>query len=102
MAVFSEKRNEEWYDAEIAPSLLALADKCRGRGMSMVATVEFAPGKRGSTMSLQERAGLAMQMLRLCMNAGENVDGYLISLSKFCKANRIDTGDSIFLRKFDD
>lgn len=89
---------EDWYDAEIAPKLLELADRCREHGMAMVATVEYAPGERGSTMALPDGTGLAMQMLRLCANAGENVDGYMIALRRFCDANGIDTGASIFMR----
>ena len=94
----SDLLGEEWYDAEIAPKLLELADRCRERGMAMVATVEYARGERGSTMALPDGAGLAMQMLRLCANAGENVDGYMIALSRFCYANGIDTSASIFMR----
>lgn len=94
----SELLGEEWYDTEIAPQLLALAERCRERGMAFVATVEYAPGKRASTAAMVEGAGLAMQMLRLCANAGENVDGYMIALRKFCAANGIETGASIFMR----
>lgn len=93
---------EDWYGVEIAPKLLELADRCRERGIAMVATVEYAPCERGSTMALPDGTGLAMQMLRLCANAGENVDGYMIALRRFCDANGIDTGTSIFMRNEDE
>ena len=48
---------------------------------------------------LPEGTGLAMQMLRLCANAGESVDGYMISLIRFCKASGISTDASLFLRR---
>lgn len=51
-----ELSGEDWYDAEIAPKLLGLAGRCRERGMAMVATVEYAPGERGSTMALPDNA----------------------------------------------
>lgn len=90
--------SEEWYDTEIAPKLLELADRCRERGMAMVATVEYAPGERGTTMAMPKGAGLAMQMLRLCASAGDNVDGYMIALLRFCNSNGISTDASIFMR----
>lgn len=96
--MLNELLGEDWYGSEIAPKLLELADRCRERGMAMVATVEYEPGKRGSTMAMPDGAGLAMQMMRLCANAGENVDGYMIALRKFCDANGIDTATSIFMR----
>jgi hypothetical protein len=91
---------EDWFDAEIAPALMALAAKCRERGMAMVATVEYEPGERSSTMSLPDGAGLEMQMLRMCANAGKNVDAYMIGLTRFCEANGIRTDSSMFLSRF--
>jgi len=91
--------NEQWYDAEIAPALLALAERCKEREMSLVAVVEYAPGERGATYQLTESAGLPMVMLQLCGMAGENVDGYMIGLTRYCKKHGIDTGASMFMTR---
>lgn len=50
--------NKEWYDTEIAPKLLEIAQQCEAHGVSMIATVEYAPHEIGHTFTLQENAGL--------------------------------------------
>ncbi len=89
--------NEQWYDAEIAPALMALAERCKERGISLVAVAEYSPGERGATYQLTENAGLPMVMLQLCGMAGENVDGYMIGLTRYCKKHGIDTSASMFM-----
>ena len=42
--------SEQWYDDEIAPALAEIAEKCRKKGVPMVAVVEYEPGERGSTL----------------------------------------------------
>lgn len=39
--------NEEFYDQEIAPALLKLAEKCKERDMAFLASVEFDPKNHG-------------------------------------------------------
>lgn len=94
--------NEQFYDEQIAPALLALAERCKERGMSLVATVEYEPKARASTFSLTEEACLAMRMLAMCANAGENVDAYMIGLTRYCRENGVDTSSSIYLRRAGD
>lgn len=91
--------SEEWYDAEIAPALLALARQCEERGMSFVAAVEYQPGERAGTYLLTESAGLEMRMLHLCARTAPNVDSYVIGLQRYCAEHGIDTGGSIVLRR---
>lgn len=55
---------EAWFDSEIAPQLLALADLCRERGMSFINVVEFAPGERASTVRMTDGAGAAMEAIK--------------------------------------
>ena len=41
--------NEEIYDAEIAPALLKIMQRCQELGFPMVASVEWEVGETGST-----------------------------------------------------
>ena len=93
--------NERWYDEEIAPALAEIAQKCHARDIPMVAVVEYDPGKRGRTYVSTPKEGLAMTMLGHCAKMGENVDGYMIGLVRYCYEKGIDTSGSIYLRKFE-
>lgn len=89
--------NEEWYDKEAAPKLRALIDDIRARGMSAVAVIEYAPDHRRRTVLLGPHAGLSMKMLALCAAAGENIDGYMIALTRHCREHGIDTSASMVM-----
>ncbi len=65
---------ETYYDREIAPRLVEVARLCEAQGMSIVASVEYNPDKRGSTISEVEFAGLAQQIVRWATLADRNVD----------------------------
>jgi hypothetical protein len=90
--------NEAWLDAELGPKLRELAKLCGERGMSFVAVVEYGPGERSRTTRLAPDAGLAMRMLTLCAAAGENVDGYMINLIRYCREKGVDTSASMVMR----
>ena len=89
---------EAWYDAEIAPALAALAKRCHERGMAFVAVVEYQPGDRAGTYYMTEDAGLAMIMQYLCSRTAPNVDAYIMSLKRHCKAVGQDISGSFVLR----
>ena len=91
--------DEAWYDVEIAPALAALAKRCNERGMSFVAAVEYQRGDRGGTYYMTKDAGLEMRMLHLAAQTVPNVDGYIMSLAKFCKANGVDIGASFVMKR---
>lgn len=91
--------DEKWYDEEIAPKLKEIAKQCEEKGIAFVATVEYAPGERGSTYLIPEGAGLAMRMLCHCSRMGENVDGYIIGLKRYALDNGIDISGSIYLSR---
>lgn len=91
--------NEQWYDAEIAPVLADLGDKCRERGMAFIAVVEYAQNERGATYSLPEGSGLEMHMIHLCSRSAPNVDSYIINLKRFAKRHGIDTSAAWALRE---
>jgi hypothetical protein len=91
--------NEKFYDDEIAPALLALSEKAKARGMSIVATVEYDPGERGTTRMLQPTCGLAMTMISHCAKMGENIDGYVMGLMRYCGEKGIDTSASMVINQ---
>jgi len=94
-----QSTTEEWYDAEIAPRLKELADKCGAKGLAFVAVVEYAPGERGETFVLPEGTGLAMIMLQHCAKMGANIDGFIMGLKEYAAEKGIDTGASIYLSR---
>lgn len=89
---------EAWYDAEIAPALAELANRCNERGMSFVAVVEYQPGDHAGTYMVADDACLAMHMVSLCSRTAPNVDSYVMNLKRHCKAQGIDTGGSFAMR----
>lgn len=97
----SNRDHEAWFDSEIGPGIAALAERCKARGMSFLATVEYKPGERASIGHLAPDACLAMQMLLLNMQSGENFDSYVINLKKWAKSNNIPLDQSMIMRKID-
>lgn len=91
--------NEQFYDDEIAPALLEIAHKLQARGMAMVATVEYAPGERGSTYQLPTDRGFEMDLLHALSRAGKNIDSFLLAVIRMCETRGIDYQESIFLRR---
>jgi hypothetical protein len=91
--------NEKFYDDEIAPALLAISEKCRARNMSFLAVVEYDPGERGRTIMLTPDAGLAMTMVNHCAKMGENIDGYVMGLMRYCGEKGIDTSASMVINQ---
>lgn len=92
---------EQFYDEQIAPALLALAEKCKEAGLSMVATVQYGPeqDQRGSTFVMQPDANLPMVMAKHCIMTAPNVDGYMIGLTRYCREKGIDTSASIYMNR---
>jgi hypothetical protein len=75
--------NEDFYDSEIAPQLFAIAEACKARGISFVATVEYDPGEFGTTGTIEphsERLKTAYQWL-----ITGNIDAVCISLAERAK-----------------
>lgn len=92
--------SEAIYDEQIAPLLMQAGKLCEEHGMALVAVVEYEDGKRGETRTLPEDCGLAMRMLSILAGNGNNVDGYLMGLIKYCNREGISLDQSIFLREY--
>lgn len=97
--VDSTLSNEAWYDQEVAPVLVQLGLSCKARGMSLIAVTEYGPGERASVQQIEPTAGLAMQMLRINVNAGENFDSYVINFMRWAKAQGVSLDASLIAKK---
>lgn len=91
--------NKEWYDTEIAPKLLEIAQQCEAHGVSMIAAVEYAPHEIGHTFTLQENAGLEIIAINHCTKTMPNIDGFILGLLRFCNEHGIDYSGSLVLRQ---
>jgi hypothetical protein len=92
--------SEEIYDTEIAPLLMQAGRICEQHGLAMVAVVEYEKEKRGETRLLPDGSGLAMEMLSMLAASGNNIDGFLINVIKFCNKNSIPVDASMFIGKY--
>jgi hypothetical protein len=88
------EEQEAFYDAEIAPALAAIGKKCEDAGMSMVASVEWAPTEGGSTFVLAKGSSFAIRLVKLACEVRGNVDSMIIALRKYDPTG----GGSVFLR----
>ena len=86
------------YEAEIAPELMRLAERCKDAGMSLLAVVEYAEGQTGETYCLQPSACTAMRMIQICAQAAPNMDRFVIAMTRYCREAGIDTSGSIVMR----
>jgi hypothetical protein len=90
---------EQFYDEQIAPVLLDLANRCKDAGLSMISTVQYGPenDQRGTTALLQPDASLPMMMAHRCIMTAPNIDAYMIGLARYCNEKGIDTSASIYM-----
>lgn len=71
---------EAFYDREIAPKLLEVAKLCEVHEMSLVANVEWAPGKGGLTITETSSASVAQHLVRMAARCNGNVDALLMGI----------------------
>lgn len=76
---------EDFYDREIAPALLELANKCAENGLSFAAMVEWEPGETGRTMKVRDDAGIGIKMALWAMQAVGNADRLIWAMQKHGK-----------------
>lgn len=91
--------DEEWYDKEVSPKLLELAEECGKRGLSFAAVVEYEPGSVAHVRRFTEDPGLKMVMIDHCAKTAPNIDGYVIGLARYCREKGISMDASMVMRK---
>ena len=77
-----EQSGEDLYDAEIAPALLAIMQRCKEAGMPFVATVEYEPGCFGTSVHLPEGASLPVTWAYVSARSNGNADVLINHLIK--------------------
>jgi hypothetical protein len=80
--------NEEFYDKEVAPAVLALGKQCHARGMSFLASVEFNPvtGSVGRTdFQMPDEVGklsAAQRLIHWAARSDGNIDRLFMACDK--------------------
>lgn len=79
--------DEEFYDAEIAPTLADLCKRCQDRGLAFLAVVQYdADGNIGQTVCLPKGAPPVIRYantLATCgVRGGVNIDGFMLAVAK--------------------
>ena len=90
------KEREAFYDAEIAPALLSLGERCHANGLSLLAVVEWEPGEYGRTFFQSPPSGLGIRFADAAARADGNVDRLIIGLINHAKQHG---HNSIFLHQ---
>lgn len=83
---------EKDYDEIIAPMLLAVAERAKELGMTLVARAEWEPGEGGTTCLGDLASSMPMIMTRAASMANGNIDSMLMHLIK-----NYDVSASMFL-----
>jgi hypothetical protein len=91
----TQEEAEAAYDAEIAPALLAIAERCKVLGFHLVAHVEWFPGETGITQYVPDGASVQMRMTQLAAHAHGNFDSLGMAMLKTFNCDA-----SIFLHRY--
>ncbi|MBK8161536.1 MAG: hypothetical protein IPK59_23265 [Rhodospirillaceae bacterium] len=87
----TQKEAEAAYDAEIAPALLKVVERCKELGIHMVAHVEWWPGETGITQHVPDGASVQLRMTQLAAHSHGNFDRLGMNMLRNfdCKASMI-------------
>lgn len=92
--------NEAFYDADIVPALRAIQKKCAEREMSFLAVAEYNPGEWGRTTVQTPTQSLALTIMHIAAQTGQNVDSLIINIRRHCHAQGIDMRSSMVLAPY--
>jgi hypothetical protein len=83
------RKTEKIYDEEIAPQLLAIAERCRKLGFSIIVRVEFNSEKahHGRTEVLQQNATIAQKIAHWAARCNANVDALMTPIMRYAEEN---------------
>src|SRR5437667_6838230 len=77
--------SEQFYDDEIAPTLMALSKKCEAKGVPFLALVEYQPGKFGCTEILPPVATIGMRMAVWAARANGSADSLIMAMQEHAR-----------------
>lgn len=86
---------EKEYDDIIAPMLADVAKKAEELGMSLVASVEWEPNERGSTL-IGPMTSVSQKLVKAATLCHGNIDAMIIGLMR----SGVDFSQSAFLHSF--
>lgn len=93
----TQEEAEAAYDAEIAPALLKIVERCKELNIHLVAHIEWWPGETGITQYVPDGASVQLRMTQLAAHAHGNFDSLGIAMLR-----KFDCRPSIFLHKYAD
>jgi hypothetical protein len=74
--------SEEFYDKEIAPPLMALAEKCKENNVPFLAYVEYEQEGRGLTRVICDNPSIETLMVFWAMEARGNIDSFMMAVQR--------------------
>ncbi len=95
----TQKEAEAAYDAEIAPALLKVVERCKELGIHMVAHVEWWPGETGITQHVPNDASVQMKMTWLAAHAHGNFDSLGMAMLKRFESGKLTAEDRREIRR---
>lgn len=81
----SGQTKEQFYDEQIAPQLIALAEQCKDRGLSLLAVCEWGKMETGSTRMLQPDASISIRMSDAVAMANGNIDSFMLAMMRHAR-----------------
>ena len=85
---------EAIYNAEIAPALQKLSERCKELGMPFLALAQYAPASIGETCFLPPDTSYSLMLTWMMAHAHGNVDTFLFGLVRYLERNGMTTGGS--------
>lgn len=83
--------NEQWYDKEVAPTLLRLAQECEKKGIAFLTQVEYEPGGTSEICVLPESSGFKARSTYIAIKSHGNVDALIKNLYRHAQdTNQVD------------
>jgi hypothetical protein len=77
------EEREAFYDREVAPTLLRLANECKANGLPFIAVVGWSPEDTGETIALpDDEIGIKMKMALWGVRAHGNADALIGQMVK--------------------
>lgn len=82
----NEQEQEDFYDREIAPLLLELAEKCQSNGLQFLAQVEWSSGDSAETVVYEPKTASVKTVLAyLAIKAHGNFDTFMNAILRYAK-----------------
>ncbi len=97
----TDEDKETVYDNEIAPLLLRAGQLATEAGIPLLCAAEWNSGHIGTTQSNFELSSISPNFFFLlqAMQSGNNLDGLVLGIIRYCRENGINTDSSFVAHK---